>query len=214
MSDAQLQKTYNKLHDLLSPTNRHRTSSEIHDSLKRIRRIVLTEGIPELVNYLTPLSRAELTSRRMKSRWDLGYGSWCSRSINYTARTLCDMSHLVPLSSATRVSQLRSIIRRRGLSWWPVKNDTFRTLATDTQFKGKVKEEMLIRLLDAFIWKNHGMLLRSSSSKYSLYSGSEREGLPFTYVQGTSLYLTQRQPLIKQEWTSYQPLSYSQCHPN
>jgi hypothetical protein len=46
MSDAQLQKTYNKLHDLLSPTNRHRTSSEIHDSLKRIRRIVLTEGIP------------------------------------------------------------------------------------------------------------------------------------------------------------------------
>ena len=50
MSDAQLQKTYNKLHDLLSPTNRHRTSSEIHDSLKRIRRVVLTEGIPELVS--------------------------------------------------------------------------------------------------------------------------------------------------------------------
>jgi hypothetical protein len=68
MSDAQLQKTYNKLHDLLSPTNRHRTSSEIHDSLKRIRRIVLTEGIPELVSYLAPLFRAELTSRRMKSR--------------------------------------------------------------------------------------------------------------------------------------------------
>lgn len=37
-----------------------------------------------------------------------------------------------------------------------VKNDTFRTLATDTQFKGKVKEDMLIRLLEAFIWKNHG----------------------------------------------------------
>lgn len=37
-----------------------------------------------------------------------------------------------------------------------VKNDTFRTLATDTQFKGKVKEEMLIRLLEAFVWKNHG----------------------------------------------------------
>jgi cell cycle arrest protein BUB2 len=37
-----------------------------------------------------------------------------------------------------------------------VKNDTFRTLATDTQFKGKVKEDMLIRLLEAFVWKNHG----------------------------------------------------------
>lgn len=41
-------------------------------------------------------------------------------------------------------------------NWWTVKNDTFRTLATDHQFKGKVKEDMLIRLLDAFIWKNHG----------------------------------------------------------
>lgn len=51
----------------------------------------------------------------------------------------------------------------------PVKNDTFRTLATDTQFKGRVKEDMLIRLLEAFVWKNHG---------------SERDGLPFTYVQG------------------------------
>ena len=39
-----------------------------------------------------------------------------------------------------------------------VKNDTFRTLATDTQFKGKVKEDMLIRLLEAFVWKNHGEL--------------------------------------------------------
>lgn len=35
-----------------------------------------------------------------------------------------------------------------------VKSDTFRTLATDTQFKGKVKEDMLVRLLDAFVWKN------------------------------------------------------------
>lgn len=37
-----------------------------------------------------------------------------------------------------------------------VKNDTFRTMATDTQFKGKVKEEMLIILLEAFVWKSHG----------------------------------------------------------
>jgi cell cycle arrest protein BUB2 len=28
-------------------------------------------------------------------------------------------------------------------------------MATDTQFKGKVKEDMLIRLLEAFVWKNH-----------------------------------------------------------
>jgi hypothetical protein len=49
MSDAYAQKTYNTLLELLTPTNRHRSSSEISDGLKRIRRIVLTEGIPELV---------------------------------------------------------------------------------------------------------------------------------------------------------------------
>lgn len=54
------------------------------------------------------------------------------------------------LSSARRGSQADAL--------WVVKNDTFRTLATDTQFKGKVKEDMLIRLLEAFVWKNHGQL--------------------------------------------------------
>lgn len=44
---------YDALLPLLTPANRHRTSSEISDGLKRIRRLVLTEGIPEVVSYLT-----------------------------------------------------------------------------------------------------------------------------------------------------------------
>jgi hypothetical protein len=48
---------YETLTSLLNPSHvtpyssssRHRTSSEISDGLKRIRRIVLTEGIPEIV---------------------------------------------------------------------------------------------------------------------------------------------------------------------
>ena len=31
-----------------------------------------------------------------------------------------------------------------------------RTLATDRGFKERVSEDMLIRLLDAFVWRNHG----------------------------------------------------------
>lgn len=31
---------------------------------------------------------------------------------------------------------------------------SFRTLATDIGFQHVVKEEMLLRLLDAFVWKN------------------------------------------------------------
>lgn len=32
-----------------------------------------------------------------------------------------------------------------------------RTLATDRGFKERVREDMLVRLLDAFVWRNHGM---------------------------------------------------------
>ena len=73
-----------------------------------------------------------------------------------------------------------------------VKNDTFRTLATDTQFKGKVKEDMLIRLLEAFVWKNHGafyvLVIPLTTLESLRCTGSERDGLPFTYVQGIYQY--------------------------
>lgn len=37
-----------------------------------------------------------------------------------------------------------------------ISNDAFRTLATDASFKKKVDEAMLIRLLDAFVWRYWG----------------------------------------------------------
>lgn len=61
MSEVYMIKTYNTLLELLTPTNRHRTSSEISDGLKRIRRIVLTEGIPEVVSQNSPPMSRELT---------------------------------------------------------------------------------------------------------------------------------------------------------
>lgn len=33
-----------------------------------------------------------------------------------------------------------------------------RTLATDKGFKERVREDMLVRLLDAFVWRNYGEL--------------------------------------------------------
>jgi len=76
MSDPYAQKTYNTLLELLTPTNRHRSSSEISDGLKRIRRIVLTEGIPELVRPLSAVQEGlHLTFRTKKTRYDLEYGN-------------------------------------------------------------------------------------------------------------------------------------------
>lgn len=34
-----------------------------------------------------------------------------------------------------------------------IQNDAFRTLATDQEFKARVNEATLIRLLDAFVWR-------------------------------------------------------------
>ncbi|KIM91943.1 hypothetical protein PILCRDRAFT_57576 [Piloderma croceum F 1598] len=54
-----------------------------------------------------------------------------------------------------------------------IRNDTFRTLATDRGFKERVREDMLVRLLDAFVWRN--------------YDRQETQQLGFTYVQGMNV---------------------------
>ena len=163
---------YDQLVGLLQPSGsgRHRTPSEQSDGLKRIRRLVLTEGIPEEVSLRVggaePRTRllgleSVKADRRMVARpCDRGYGSSCLKSSVYSRKSTCDTSRWVRQASAQRVGtrQLSDSCARRNnesvLS--AVKNDTFRTLATDTQFKGVVKEDMLIRLLEAFVWKNHG----------------------------------------------------------
>lgn len=48
-----------------------------------------------------------------------------------------------------------------------------RTLATDRGFKERVREDMLVRLLDAFVWRNHDR--------------QETDHLGFTYVQGMNV---------------------------
>lgn len=47
------------------------------------------------------------------------------------------------------------------------------TLATDRGFKERVREDMLVRLLDAFVWRNHDR--------------QESDQLGFTYVQGMNV---------------------------
>lgn len=39
-----------------------------------------------------------------------------------------------------------------------IQNDAARTLAIDQDFKGRVSEEALIRVLDAFVWRYWGEL--------------------------------------------------------
>lgn len=52
---------------------------------------------------------------------------------------------------------LGSVLRKRDRIH--TQNLSSRTLATDRGFKERVREDMLVRLLDAFVWKSHGSLL-------------------------------------------------------
>ena len=69
-------------------------------------------------------------------------------------------------------------------------NIVCRTLATDRLFKEKVREDMLVRLLDAFVWRNTGT--KSILVIYFFLSlrcaDVEDASVPgFTYVQGMNV---------------------------
>lgn len=115
-------------------------STGVEDSLKKLRGLILVEGIP---------AGADPTLRPRIWKLLLGINE-CSAStfLQYVERGPCD-------------------VREK------IRNDTFRTLATDRGFKERVREDMLVRLLDAFVWKNHDR--------------QERNQLAFTYVQGMNV---------------------------
>ncbi|EJC98409.1 rab domain-containing cell division control protein [Fomitiporia mediterranea MF3/22] len=62
-----------------------------------------------------------------------------------------------------------------------IRNDTFRTLATDRGFKERVREDMLVRLLDAFVWRNHERQELAEVQRIIPHP------LSFTYVQGMNV---------------------------
>ncbi|KAI8455339.1 rab-GTPase-TBC domain-containing protein [Phakopsora pachyrhizi] len=60
-----------------------------------------------------------------------------------------------------------------------IRNDTFRTLATDSTFKKRVQEDMLVRLLESFVWRSHDLSENPPDP-------NERP-FDFTYVQGMNV---------------------------
>jgi cell cycle arrest protein BUB2 len=64
-------------------------------------------------------------------------------------------------------------------------------LATDRGFKERVREDMLVRLLDAFVWRNYGgsssNTFCSSFSHIVSLDRQETQQLGFTYVQGMNV---------------------------
>ncbi|WVO14715.1 hypothetical protein L204_102353 [Cryptococcus depauperatus] len=151
---SEIYDTLSSILNPLSPGGRQR-SSEISDGLKRIRRIVLTEGIPEISGRPALRPRIWKLMLRVEGLQAEDYLRWVSMG---------------PSSDSHKI-----------------KNDTFRTLATDTQFKGKVKEDMLIRLLEAFVWKITSSETEDASQPFKYVQGMNVLSAPFLYTMPSQL---------------------------
>lgn len=62
---------------------------------------------------------------------------------------------LLRLPATLRPEEYYALVQREpSFAYDKIRNDTFRTLATDLAFREKVGEERLVRLLEAFVWRN------------------------------------------------------------
>ncbi|KAG2058987.1 TBC-domain-containing protein [Suillus hirtellus] len=123
-----------------SRSSKSKRSGDIDEGTKKLRRMILVEGIPSEID-------PTLRPRIWKILLRVDDVSACI-FLEYVARGPCE-------------------VREK------IRNDTFRTLATDRGFKERVREDMLVRLLDAFVWRSHDR--------------QETQQLGFTYVQGMNV---------------------------
>ncbi|KAF9227271.1 TBC-domain-containing protein [Gyrodon lividus] len=121
-------------------SSKSRRSGDIDEGIKKLRRMILVEGLPSAID---PTLRPRIWKILLRVD-DVSAETF----LQYVSRGPCE-------------------VREK------IRNDTFRTLATDRGFKERVREDMLVRLLDAFVWRNHDR--------------QETQQLGFTYVQGMNV---------------------------
>ncbi|KAL7411661.1 bub2 protein [Mrakia frigida] len=122
------QLSYLLAHPNLSESRKHRPTSElVAENHKRLRRGVLADGIPE----------GEVA------------GAGGRPSLRPTTWKI--FLRIPEISSAVYLSY---VAKGKSSVHEKITNDAFRTLATDQDFKDKVSEEALVRLLDAFAWSH------------------------------------------------------------
>jgi len=139
-STSDTAKSFNKILALPRSSTKVRSTADLNEAVKKLRRLILVDGVPSATD---PTLRPRI--------WKILLGVTelpANTFLEYVSRGPCE-------------------VREK------IRNDTFRTLATDRGFKERVREDMLVRLLDAFVWRNHD---REDSQR-----------LGFTYVQGMNV---------------------------
>ncbi|KAI0263799.1 TBC-domain-containing protein [Gloeopeniophorella convolvens] len=146
--------TFNKILSQPKSSSKTRTTEDVEESVKKLRRLILIEGIP---------SKADPTLRYRIWKILLRVNELSAETfLEYVARGPCE-------------------VREK------IRNDTFRTLATDRGFKERVREDMLVRLLDAFVWRNHDRQESSNQLGFTYVQGMNVLAAPFLYTMPSEL---------------------------
>lgn len=93
------------------------------------------------------------------------------------------------------------VLRGRSPAYAKIKNDTFRTLASDKMFKRRVTEASLSRLLNAVVWKNYDAL-EGVSSRSASAAGHHRY---ITTTPDRAVALNNDTPPSRRNYSSSRP---------
>ncbi|KAL8278014.1 hypothetical protein RQP46_009646 [Phenoliferia psychrophenolica] len=150
---------------LLSPPHPARSPAALASRLDALRKLVLLESIPHAPHeaaLIRPLV------------WKL------LLRLHLPPATDDAIPEIHPLLQAENYYQL--ILKPPSPMYQKIANDTFRTLATDLEFRDKVGEDRLIRCLEAFVWRQ---LDAAADPVRSLQPRPIDPGTP--YVQGMNV---------------------------
>ncbi|KAF9950401.1 hypothetical protein BGZ72_007952 [Mortierella alpina] len=135
----------------------HLTEEAIAASLHELRQLILAYGIPEEPS--TPGSKPTRPSIRSRC-WKL----------------LLEVHHVSAQEYVSLVKQ------GKPEEYGKIRNDTFRTLATDRKFRDVVVEESLIRVLCAFAWSTQATSLQETGVSFTYVQGMNVLAAPFLYT--------------------------------
>ncbi|KAF8461956.1 TBC-domain-containing protein [Russula ochroleuca] len=168
---------FNKILAQPKLSSRTRTPEDVEDSVKKLRRLILIEGIPSRVD---PTLRYRIWKILLRVN-DLPAETF----LEYVARGPCEVREKIR-NDTFRCVAIRRITDTPPLMWL-LSQHLFSTLATDRGFKERVREDMLVRLLDAFVWRNHDRQESSQQLGFTYVQGMNVLAAPFLYTMPSEL---------------------------
>ncbi|KAF9129642.1 hypothetical protein BGW39_003966 [Mortierella sp. 14UC] len=135
----------------------HLTEEAIAGSLHELRQLILAYGIPE--QPTTPRAKPNKPTIRSKC-WKL----------------LLEVHHVSAQEYISLVKQ------GKPQEYSKIRNDTFRTLATDRKFLEVVEEDSLIRVLCAFAWSSQATSVQDTDVSFTYVQGMNVLAAPFLYT--------------------------------